>query len=239
MNFQQANHIFFIGVAGTGMSALAQYCYGIGKKVSGSDRYFNQKEIGETQQMLMDYGIECFPQDASGINTSIDLIIISTAVEETNIEIQQARALNIPIIKRSELLNAISSTKKTIAVGGTSGKSTTTAMIFDILEFAGLEPSIISGAGLIRLQEKGLIGNAFVGKGEWLVIEADESDGSIVHYKPEIGLLLNIDKDHKEIEELFSIFQTFKSNSKQFIVNAHQQATQQFSQNSKSRFFYN
>ena len=236
MNFQQANHIFFIGVAGTGMSALAQYCCGIGKKVSGSDRYFNKDKIGETQEMLIDYGIECFAQDASGIDVSIDLIVISTAVEETNIEIQQARNLNIPIIKRSELLNAISTTKKTIAVGGTSGKSTTTAMIFDILEFAGLEPSIISGAGLIRLQEKGLIGNAFVGKGEWLVIEADESDGSIVYYKPEIGLLLNIDKDHKEIEELYSIFQTFKNNSKHFIVNAHQKATQQFSQNHQQDF---
>ncbi len=236
MNFQQANHIFFIGVAGTGMSALAQYCYGIGKKVSGSDRYFNQNTIVETQQMLVDYGIECFAQDASGINSTIDLIVISTAVEEVNIEIQQARLLNIPIVKRSELLNAISATKKTIAVGGTSGKSTTTAMIFDILEYAGLEPSIISGAGLIRLQEKKIIGNAFVGKGDWLVIEADESDGSIVYYKPEIGLLLNIEKDHKEIEELYSIFQTFKNNCKQFIVNAHQKATQQFSQNNNQDF---
>lgn len=236
MIFENSNHIFFIGVAGTGMSALAQYCYGIRKKVSGSDRYFDQDIIGETHQMLMDYGIECFAQDASGINSSIDLIVISTAVEETNSEIQKARSLNIPIIKRSELLNAISVTKKTIAVGGTSGKSTTTAMIFDILEYADLEPSIISGAGLIRLQEKGLIGNAFVGKGDWLVIEADESDGSIVYYKPEIGLLLNIDKDHKEIEELFQIFQTFKNNSKYFIVNNHQKATQQFSQNSEQDF---
>ena len=235
-NFQEAQHIFFIGVAGTGMSALAQYCLGIGKKVSGSDRYFNEKAIGETQQKLIDYGIECFVQDASGINSTIDLIIISTAVEESNIEIQKAHALNINIIKRSELLNSISTTKKTIAVGGTSGKSTTTAMIFDILEFAGLEPSIICGAGLIRLQQKGLIGNAFVERGDWLVIEADESDGSIIYYKPDIGLLLNIDKDHKEIEELYSIFQTFKNNSKQFIVNAHQKATQQFSQKATQDF---
>ena len=112
MIFENSNHIFFIGVAGTGMSALAQYCYGIGKKVSGSDRYFDQDIIGETHQMLMYYGIECFAQDASGINSSIDLIVISTAVEETNNEIQKARSLNIPIIKRSELLNAINATKK-------------------------------------------------------------------------------------------------------------------------------
>ena len=236
MNLQDAKHIFFIGVAGTGMSALAQYCFGIGKKVSGSDRYFQQNNFTETQILLSNFGIQCFPQDASGVNADIDLIVISTAVEESNIEIQKAKSLHIPIIKRSELLQYISQTKKTIAVGGTSGKSTTTAMIFDILEFAGLEPSIISGAGLIRLQEKKLIGNAFIGKGDWLVIEADESDGSIVNYTPEIGLLLNIDKDHKEIDELFEIFETFKNNSKYFIVNANATSTKQFTQNNNQNF---
>ena len=92
-------------------------------------------------------------------------------------------------------------------------------MLFDILEYAGLNPSIISGAGLVSLINKGKLGNAKVGTGEWLVIEADESDGSIVQYKPEIGLLLNIDKDHQEISELLGIFEIFKNNSKHFIVN--------------------
>lgn len=78
-------------------------------------------------------------------------------------------------------------------------------MLFDILEYAGLQPSIISGAGLINIIKQGKIGNAKVGAGEWLVIEADESDGSIVQYKPEIGLLLNVDKDHQEIDELMRI----------------------------------
>jgi UDP-N-acetylmuramate--alanine ligase len=127
--------------------------------------------------------------------------------------------MGIPIIRRSELLSIIASSKKTIAVGGTSGKSTTSAMLFDILEFAGLEPSIISGAGLVSLIRQGKIGNAKVGKGEWLVIEADESDGSIVQYKPEIGLLLNIDKDHQEIDELMRVFSEFKNNSRYFSVN--------------------
>ena len=132
---------------------------------------------------------------------------------------QKAKQLNIPIIKRSELLALIADSKRTIAVGGTSGKSTTSAMLFDILEYAGLQPSIISGAGLVSIIKQGKIGNAKVGAGEWLVIEADESDGSIVQYKPEIGLLLNIDKDHKEIETLLDIFKTFKENSKRFVVN--------------------
>jgi UDP-N-acetylmuramate--alanine ligase len=236
MNFQNINNLFFIGVAGTGMSALAQYCAGIGKNVSGSDRYFAPDTFNDTQQKLEKFKVKCFPQDASGINENNELIIISSAVEDSNIEIQKAKDLNIPIIKRSELLTIISNTKRTIAVGGTSGKSTTTAMIFEILDAAGLQPSIISGAGLVRLQERNFIGNAFVGKGEWLVIEADESDGSIVSYHPEIGLLLNIDKDHKEVEELNDIFQIFKNNSNKFIVNAAHELAAHFSENTNQDF---
>ena len=82
-----------------------------------------------------------------------------------------------------------------------------------------MQPSIISGAGLVSIIKEGKIGNAKVGAGEWLVIEADESDGSIVQYHPEIGLLLNVDKDHQEIDELMSIFGTFKNNSKEFLLS--------------------
>ena len=235
-SLQQYNKIFFIGVAGTGMSALAQYCKGIGKHVSGSDRYFGNSTNNEIQQQLTQFGIQCFAQDASGIDASIDVVVISTAVEDTNIEVQKAKALGITILKRSQLLTLISKTKKTIAIGGTSGKSTTTAILFDILEVAGLQPSIISGAGLVRLQEKGLIGNAWVGNGDWLVIEADESDGSIVYYEPQIGVLLNIDKDHKEIEELYEIFNLFKSNSKQFVVNQSNEHAAKFSLNKHNDF---
>jgi UDP-N-acetylmuramate--alanine ligase len=144
--------------------------------------------------------------------------------------------LNIPIIKRAELLALIAASKKTIAVGGTSGKSTTSAMLFDILEQAGLQPSIISGAGLVSIIKKGKIGNAKVGAGKWLVIEADESDGSIVEYKPEVGLLLNIDKDHKEIDALMDIFRIFKNNSKKFIVNQSHSLARQLSQDVKNDF---
>ena len=159
---------FFIGIAGSGMSAIAQYLKGVGKEVSGSDRFFKANEPNDTKQKLEAEGILCFPQDGSGIDTGTDLIVVSAAVEDTVVEVQKARQLNIPIIKRSELLAIIAASKKTIAVGGTSGKSTTSAMLFDILEFAGLQPSIISGAGLVSIMKKGKIGNAKVGKGEWL-----------------------------------------------------------------------
>jgi len=227
---------FFIGVAGTGMSALAQYLRGIGKNVSGSDRYFKDGEFNETKEKLEAARINCFLQDGAGINDKTDLIVVSSAIEDTVYEVQKAKQLNIPIIKRSELLALIAESKKTIAVGGTSGKSTTTAMLFAILEYAGMQPSIISGAGLTSIIKEGKIGNAKVGKGDWLVIEADESDGSIIYYKPEIGVLLNVDKDHKEIDSLMEIFTTFKNNSKKFVVNQSHSLAKKLSQDIKNDF---
>jgi len=223
--------VFFIGVAGTGMSAIAQYLAGLGKDTAGSDRYFKPGEYNDTKEKLEAEGIRCFLQDGSGITTDTGLVVVSAAVEDTVPEVQKAKQLGIPIVKRSELLAWIAKSKKTIAVGGTSGKSTTSAMLFDILEYAGLEPGIISGAGLVSIIREGKIGNAKTGRGEWLVIEADESDGSIVQYEPETGLLLNIDKDHKEIDALMDIFGVFKKNTRGlFIVNQGHPLARQLSQ---------
>lgn len=210
---------FFIGVAGAGMSAIAQYLKGSGMNVAGSDRFFQEGKATDIRSKLEAEGIQCFVQDGSGITAETDLVVASTAIEDTVAEIQKARELGIPVIRRSELLALIAASKKTIAIGGTSGKSTTTAMLYDILTYAGMSPSIISGAGLVSLIKKGKIGNAFVGTGEWLVIEADESDGSIVQYHPKIGVLLNIEKDHKELGDLMQLFEAFKNNSEFFIVN--------------------
>lgn len=229
-------HPFFIGIAGTGMSALAQYLNGCGKTVSGSDRYFHPNEFNETKSKLEAEGIHCFLQDGSGITPETDVIIASTAVEDTVIEMVKARELNIPVLRRSELLALICQSKKTIAVGGTSGKSTTSAMLFDILAHGGLQPGIISGAGLVSLIEQGKIGNAVVGAGEWLVIEADESDGSIVQYHPELGLVLNVDKDHKELDVLMDIFTTFKNNSNRFVVNQAHPLARKLSQHADNDF---
>lgn len=231
------NNIFFIGVAGTGMSAIAQYLAGIHKQVSGSDRYFTPGTYNETKEKLEGEGIKCFLQNGEGITGDTDLVVVSTAVEDTVPEVQKAKQLNIPILKRSEVLALIAASKKTIAVGGTSGKSTTSGMLFSILEHAGLQPSIISGAGLVSIIKEGKIGNAKVGEGEWLVIEADESDGSIVQYHPEVGLLLNVDKDHQEIDELMNIFSQFKANTRQlFIVNQANHLSKQLSVNTSNDF---
>lgn len=235
-SIRDLKNVFFIGVAGVGMSAIAQYLSGIGKNVSGSDRYFKEGEYNETKEKLETAGIKCFLQNGDGITAETDLVVVSTAIEDTVFEVQKAKQLNVPIIKRSELLAMIAGSKKTIAVGGTSGKSTTSAMLFNILDRAGLQPSIISGAGLVSIIKEGKIGNAKVGAGDWLVIEADESDGSIVQYHAEIGLLLNVDKDHQEIDELMNIFTTFKNNSKKFIVNQSNALAKQLSQDSNNDF---
>jgi UDP-N-acetylmuramate--alanine ligase len=230
-------NVFFIGIAGVGMSAIAQYLAGVQKKVSGSDRYFKPDEFNETKEKLEAEGIKCFLQNGEGITSETDLVVVSTAIEDTVAEVQKAKQLNIPVLKRSEVLSLIAKSKKTIAVGGTSGKSTTSAMLFDILQHVNMQPSIISGAGLTSIIKEGKIGNAKVGAGEWLVIEADESDGSIVQYQPEVGLLLNVDKDHQEIKELMQIFGTFKNNTKElFIVNQSNALAKQLSQNIKHDF---
>ena len=236
-NMNDYKNYFFVGLAGTGMSAIAQYLKGSGKKAAGSDRIFNEDKHILIREQFKNMGIYCFAQDGSGIDRETDVVVISSAIEESNIEYQKAISLKIPVIKRSELLAAISNEKRTIAVGGTAGKSTTTAMIFHILQEAGLSPSLITGAGLADLQEKGLPGNAWIGTSDWLVIEADESDGSIVSYFPEIGIVLNISRDHKEFIELIDLFITFRKHTKSaFIVNRDNAMAKKLSTNPEKDF---
>mgnify|MGYP002623956338 FL=1 len=224
---------FFIGVAGVGMSAIAQYLVGKGVAVSGSDRQFGAAEKPLVMSQLEECGIRCFPQDGSGIVEGLDAVVVSTAIEDTNPDLRRARELSIPVMHRSEMLAKISKEAKTIAVSGTSGKSTVTAMVYHILQYAGLAPSVMTGAGLVNLQREGKIGNAVSGRGEWLVVEADESDGTLVRYEPEIGLILNVDKDHKELSELEQIFLKFShnilDNGKVLIVNDAHPLAKKFS----------
>lgn len=202
-------HPFFIGIGGSGMSALARYFALAGKKVSGSDRAFDKESAKAIRNEFLSLGMGLFPQDGSGISPGITCVVHSTAVENSNPEIKKARLLNIPLLHRSEMLALLAGEKKSIAVAGTSGKSTVTAMVYEILKAGGLAPSLITGASLLSLTQKGLAGNASAGTGNWLVFEADESDGSITRYAPHTGLILNIEKDHKEIEELVPLFETF------------------------------
>ncbi len=210
---------YFVGVAGTGMSGLSQYQVMRGGMSAGSDRAIDQGLARDIVEKLISAGVQVVPQDGESLTKEFDVLVVSTAIEDTVPEVQKAKELGIPVIHRSEYLADITSKHKTISVAGTNGKSTVTAMIFDILDYAGISPSLLTGANLVRLEEQGLIGNCFIGNSDWLVIEADESDGSLTRYSSEIGVLLNMDRDHKEPDELKRYFSTFKLNSSSFILN--------------------
>jgi UDP-N-acetylmuramate--alanine ligase len=212
--------IHFSGIGGFGMSALAQIAAMEGRKVSGSDRDFDRGRGGAIRAALERLGISIRPQDGSGVDANTSELALSTAIEDSNPEVTKARELGVKISHRSELLAAQVETFDTIVVAGTSGKSTTAAMLFTILEGAGLGPSIITGGALLGLRERGLQGNAYRGKGRLLVVEGDESDGTLTRYKPKAGVLLNITKDHKEVPELRKIFSAFAANCGAFLASA-------------------
>jgi len=213
INEQQCRSIHFAGIFGSGMSALAQFLRFQGITVSGSDRLLASEDTVLIRRSLKGLGCSIVHQDGSGVGAETDVVCVSTAIEESNPDIAAARSSGIPIIHRSDLLAAIIATKRTIAVAGTSGKSTVTAMIFEFLTACGHSPSLISGAALRRLEKQGLIGNAWIGGSDLLVVEADESDGTLVKYRPEATVFLNISKDHKTIDEIKSYFEMLTSQS--------------------------
>jgi UDP-N-acetylmuramate--alanine ligase len=195
------------------MSALAQYLRYAGCEITGSDRFLFSDDTANIKKNLLAIGCSLFEQNGSGIDDSTDIVCISTAIENDNPDIKTAIKLNIPVVHRSDILAAIIQSKKAIAIAGTSGKSTVTAMIFEFLNYCGKDPSLISGAGLLRLEKEGLIGNAFYGNSDLLIVEADESDGTLVKYRPYLSLFLNISKDHKPVPEIKSLFSTLASQS--------------------------
>lgn len=210
--------LHFAGVAGSGMSALAQFLAMKGRPVSGSDRAFDRGQFPEARARLEQLGIQILPQDGQGVARDCSGVVFSTAVEETVPDFAEARRLGVPLIHRSELLAHLVASHRTIAITGTSGKSTTAAMVFELLWGAGRKPSIITGGDLVALQAEGLWGNAWVGDSDLLVIEADESDGSVVRYKPAVGVVLNLQKDHKEESEVMEMFRVFRGRVKEGFV---------------------
>jgi UDP-N-acetylmuramate--alanine ligase len=212
--------VHFVGIFGTGMSALAQYFRFRGVLVSGSDRLLGSVDTASLRSALEGLGCTIVEQDGSGVTGDVDAICVSTAIEESNPDMAAALALGIPVVHRSDVLAAAVAAARTIAVAGTSGKSTVTAMIFEFLSGCGKSPSLISGAPLLRLEKQGLIGNAYSGGSDLLVIEADESDGTLVKYAPEAAVVLNISKDHKSTDEVRELFRTLVSRSSWTACNA-------------------
>ncbi|HTM58445.1 MAG TPA: L,D-transpeptidase family protein [Candidatus Udaeobacter sp.] len=208
----------YAGVGGSGMSALAQFQAMTGGRASGSDRGFDRGERPTARTQLERLGVRVLPQDGSGVDDSCAALVVSTAVEEKVPDVVAARAHGVPIIHRSELLAHFVAARRTIAIAGTSGKSTVVAMVFEILRGAGRDPSVITGGDLTSLQREGLWGNAWAGSSDLLVIEADESDGSLTRYSPAIGVALNLQRDHREMDEVLDMFASFRRRTRERFI---------------------
>ena len=211
--------VSFCGIGGSGMSALAQILKLKGFEVRGSDRSFDQGRDVDNKAALEDFGIEIFKQDGSAVSDDLDTLYISTAVEETIPDVREALKKGVSIQKRSDLLAKIfHEYKYNVAIGGTSGKTTTTAMLGYVLDVLGKKPCMINGGLLQNYKEQKGIANIIYNNGDTCVIEADESDGSIEKYVPYISVINNISIDHKPINELVELFKRFAERAKEAAV---------------------
>lgn len=185
------------------MSALAAILSIQGHKVAGSDRGYDQGKSPEKFAHLQSLGITLCPQDGSGVKHG-DILVVSTAIEESIPDVQTARRLNLKVMKRAEVLAALFQTRKSVAIGGTSGKTTVTGMAGWLFNACGLDPLIVNGGVMLNFND-----NIHVGQGGWIVAETDESDGSIALFTPDIAVLNNVTLDHKPIPELRGLFADF------------------------------
>ena len=189
-----------IGIGGVGMSALATALVRLGDEVTGADRTLGTKNI----RFLESLGIRCFPDDGSGIDAATDEVIVSTAIEDTNPGLAKAKELGIPVTHRAKALARTLKDYDLVAVVGTCGKSTVTAMLGHVLAECGLDPMCVNGANV-----PGWEGAVRFGKGRYAVAEVDESDKSLVAFKPYAAIVTNASADHYSKEEMDEVFDAF------------------------------
>ena len=204
-------HLHFVGIGGIGMSGLASWCRALNIKVTGSDRDSGKTENSHILSPLKAQGIEIFPQDGSYINSGRpDFLVYSSAIEEDNPDF--AAGEGIERMHRSRLLSELLSADRScsgIAVAGSCGKSTVTAFMSEALANCGDDAGFLNGAISKRYASENAIGNFHCGNGKFFVFEADESDKSLVNYKPDYAILLNMGTDHYSKEELARVFAQF------------------------------
>ena len=198
--------IHFIGIGGSGMSGIASILCDLGYEVSGSDINSSPTTESLTQKKIKIY----IGHNKDNI-LSKDVVIVSSAIDKKNVELSYAKELNIPIIKRAEMLAELMRFSFGIAIAGTHGKTTTTSILSHILNEAGYDPTYIIGGKIIDSS------NAKLGKSEYLIAEADESDASFLHLQPLMSVITNIDKDHLENHK--NSFDVLKKNFKEFVNN--------------------
>ncbi len=217
-----ARPFFFCGIGGSGMLPLAQILQGRGAKVAGSDRSFDQGQTPEKFAALEAQGFELHPQDGSGIVSEDQILVASAAVENSVPEIGRAKELGCLRMTRAELNSILFNTSGAgLAVAGTSGKSTVTAMLGWIMHVAGRDPTVMNGAVMKNFVSSDRpFASSLVGGRSIFVSEVDESDGSIALYRPAVGILLNVSLDHKSMDELRALFGDYLQRSRIAVINA-------------------
>jgi UDP-N-acetylmuramate--alanine ligase len=195
--------IHIVGIGGIGMSGIAEVLAHWGHKVQGSDA-----KDGANLTRLRKAGIKIFVGHDGTNVADAGIVLISSAVKADNLEVVAARDLGIPVVRRAEMLAELMRLGWTIAVGGTHGKTTTTSMVATLLDAAGIDPTVING-GIINAYGT----NARVGKGDWMVVEADESDGTFTKLRPTVAIVTNMDPEHLDFygtaEAMEAAFGTF------------------------------
>ncbi len=203
-----------IGVGGVGMSALATALVRLGDEVSGADRNLATKNIA----FLESIGVKCFPDDGSGVDAATDEVIVSTAIESDNPGLLKAAQLGIPVTHRAKALAAALAGRRLVAVVGTCGKSTVTAMLGHILASCGYDPFCVNGANV-----PGWEGAVRFGRGEYAVAEVDESDRSLVAFHPYAAIVTNASTDHYSKEEMDEVFDAFVKDVPGPVVDGREQ----------------
>jgi len=201
--FKKIKHIHFVGIGGIGMSGIAEVLLNLGYRVSGSDM-----KTSDTTDRLKKIGGEIFIGHRAENITSPHVVVISSAVKKENVEVVAAREKQIPVIPRAEMLAELMRLKYGVAIAGAHGKTTTTSMVATVLAAGNIDPTVVIGGKLNSLGT-----NAKLGQGEFLVAEADESDGSFLKLSPTIAVVTNIDAEHldyyKDINEIKDAFLLF------------------------------
>ncbi len=201
--YQKKYHIHFVGIGGIGMSGIAELLLNLGYRVSGSDL-----RPSDITDRLKSFGGVIHEGHAAEQITGADVVVVSSAIDKTNPEVMAALKASVPVIPRAEMLAELMRLKYSIAVAGAHGKTTTTSLVASVLAGGGLDPTVVIGGKL-----KNIGTNALLGQGDYIVAEADESDGSFLKYSPAIAVVTNIDREHldfyKDLDDIKEVFLHF------------------------------
>jgi UDP-N-acetylmuramate--alanine ligase len=207
-----------VGAAGVGMNPLAQALLAAGFEVTGSDRYLDQGRDLDVIPKLRRAGVRFFPQDGSGVTADVRAVVVSTAIEPGNPDLEAAARLGVPVKHRAEMLAELAEGREAVAITGTSGKTTVTGMVGRLLELLGADPTVVNGGIVADWEGPDAVGNVRRGGSPLWVFEADESDRSLLRYRPDWAIITNISADHFSLEETRALFRQFAAQVKKGIV---------------------